>query len=152
MKTTILGLLLAATSLWAQDFCSNATLRGDYGFTVSGMRPSGPGGPIETIVGVALTHFDGDGNLTQTDNIHGSLSGFPTPDRAGTGTYSINGDCTGTMTLENAGAPPLTLRIVVVDNGNEVRTAVVAPLTVMVSSNGRRVRTFAKGPRDAARQ
>jgi len=141
MKTTILGLLLAATSLWGQDFCSNATLRGDYGFTVSGTRPSAPGGPIETIAGVALTNFDGNGNLTQTDNIHGSLSGFPTPDRAGTGTYSVNADCTGTMTLINTGAPPLTLRIVVVDNGNEVRTVVVAPLAVMVTSNGRRVRT-----------
>ncbi len=141
MKTTMLGLLLAATSLWAQDFCSNATLRGDYGFTVSGMRPSAPGGPVETIVGVALTNFDGNGNLTQTDNIHGSLSGFATPDRAGTGTYTVNADCTGTMTLTNAGAPPLMLRIVVVDNGNEVRTAVVSPLAVMVTSNGRRMRT-----------
>lgn len=140
MKTTILGLLLAATSLWAQDFCSNATLRGDYGFTVSGMRPSGPGGPVETIVGVALTTFDGNGNLTQVDNIHGSLSGFPAPDRAGTGKYFLNSDCTGTMTLDNAGAPPLTLRIVVVDNGNEVRTAVVSPLAVMVTSDGRRIR------------
>jgi len=96
---------------------------------------------METVVGVALTNFDGNGNLTQTDNIHGSISGFPAPDRAGTGTYSINADCTGTMTLDNAGAPPLTLRIVVVDNGSEVRTAVVSPLAVMVSSNGRRVRT-----------
>lgn len=141
MKTTILGLLLAATSLWAQDFCSNETLRGDYGFTVSGMRPSAPGGPLETIIGVALTTFDGHGNLTQTDNIHGSLSGFPTPDRPGTGTYSVNADCTGTMTLTNSGAPQLTLHIVVVDDGNEVRTAVVAPLAVMVTSNGRRVRS-----------
>ena len=101
------------------------------------------------IIGVALTSFDGNGNLVQSDNIHGSITGFPAPDRKGRGTYTINPDCTGTMRLINEGAPPLTLRIVVVDDGNEVRTAVVDPTAtvtpgmaapqVMVSSNGRRV-------------
>ena len=158
MKTTMIVLLLAATAAWAQgqDFvvqpvCTNATLEGNFGFTVTGTRPSGPGGPVESVVGVAMTHFDGNGNLTQTDNIHGSITGVAAPDRQGSGTYSINADCTGTMKLINSGAPPLTLRIVVVDNGNEVRTAVVDPTAtvtpgtpapqVMVTSNGRRVVT-----------
>ncbi len=156
MKLAISALLLAATAVWAQDspfqtVCTNATLEGDYGFTITGTRPSAPmpGAPIETIVGVAMTHFDGNGNLTQTDNVHGSVNGSPTPDRPGTGTYTINANCTGTMTLSNQGAPTLTLRIVVVDNGNEVRAAVVDPTAVviagipapqvMVTSNGRRV-------------
>jgi len=158
MKTTISILLLTASAVWAQDspfqtVCTNATLEGDYGFNISGTRPSAPmaGAPIETIVGVAMTHFDGTGNLTQTDNIHGSVNGSPAPDRPGTGTYTINANCTGTMTLSNQGAPTLTLRIVVVDNGNEVRAAVVDPTAVviagipapqvMVTSNGRRVTT-----------
>jgi hypothetical protein len=85
-----------------------------------------------------MTTFDGNGNLTQTDNIHGSISGYTTPDRPGTGTYSLNADCTGSMQLSSPGSPTLTLRIVVVDSGNEVRTAVVAPAPVMVTSNGRR--------------
>jgi hypothetical protein len=103
------------------------------------------------IVGVAMTHFDGYGNLTQNDNIHGSITGFPAPDRKGSGTYSINSDCSGTMKITSEGGPTLTLRIVVVDNGNEVRTAVVDPTAsvtagsaapqVMVTSNGRRVAT-----------
>lgn len=158
MKLAISMLLLAASAAWAQDspfqtVCTNATLEGDYGFIISGTRPSAPmaGAPIETIVGVAMTHFDGNGNLTQTDNIHGSVNGSPTPDRPGTGTYTINSNCAGTMTLSNQGAPTLTLRIVVVDSGNEVRTAVVDPTAVviagipapqvMVTSNGRRVTT-----------
>ena len=89
-----------------------------------------------------MTHFDGNGNLTQVDNIHGSVTGFTAPDRAGSGNYSINADCTGTMTLSSSGSPTLTLQIVVVDDGNEVRTAVVAPAPVMVTSNGRRVVTL----------
>jgi len=36
-----------------------------------------------------MTTFDGNGNLTQTDNIHGSISGYTAPDRQGTGTYSL---------------------------------------------------------------
>ena len=154
MKTTFALLFFAATSVWAQDsifqtVCTNATLAGDFGFTITGMRPSAPGGPVEMVVGVAMTHFDGNGNLTQKDNIHGSITGFPAPDRAGSGTYTINPDCSGTMKLVSPGAPALTLRIVVVDNGNEVRTAVVDPTAsitpgtpvpqVMVTSNGRRV-------------
>jgi hypothetical protein len=88
-----------------------------------------------------MTHFDGNGNLTQTDNIKGSISGFTSPDRMGSGTYTVNADCSGTMTLSSLGSPTLTLQIVVVDNGNEVRTAVIAPPPVMVTSNGRKVWT-----------
>jgi len=144
MKIGFTVLLLTATALWGQDSifqtsCTNATLQGSYGFTVTGTRPPSQGAiTVETVVGVAMTNFDGNGNLTQTDNIHGSVSGYATPDRNGTGTYSINSDCTGTMQLSSPGSPTLTLRIVVVDNGNEVRTAVVNPLPVMVTSNGRR--------------
>jgi len=143
MKTAMTILLLMATAGWAQETrrpaCSNATLTGDYGFSVTGTRPSGPNMPIETVVGTALTHFNGDGTLTQIDNIHGSLSGFTSPDRPGSGTYTLNSDCTGTMTLSNSGSPTLTLAIVVVADGDEVRTAVVSPAPVMVGSNGRRV-------------
>lgn len=160
MKTTITitMLLLAASAAWAQDSafqatCSNATLEGDYGFLLTGTRPTQvPASPVESVVGVAMTNFDGNGNLTQTDNVHGSVTGFAAPDRKGTGTYTINSDCSGTMTLSSPGSPVLTLRIVVVDNGNEVRAAVVDPTAnvtpgtagapqVMVTSNGRRVMT-----------
>ena len=132
------GQILIAQNSPFQTICTNATLQGNYGFTVSGMRPTGPGGPVETIVGTAMTNFEGNGNLTQVDNIHGSLAGFPTPDRPGSEMYSINPDCSGTMTLIAAGSPTLTLRIVAIDNGNEVRTVVVDPVTAVVTSNGRR--------------
>ncbi len=161
MKITIATILLSATAFAVQNLsaqssifetvCTNATLEGDFGFTITGTRPSGPGAPVETIVGIAITHFDGNGNLTQTDNIHGSISGVATPNRPGTGTYTINSDCSGTMTLMNSGSPTLTLSIVVVDDGNEVRTAVTNPTAnvtpgtsppqVIVTSNGRRVVT-----------
>ena len=48
------------------DGCSDATLRGDYGFTILGDQPN-PDGTTSPIVGVAITHFDGAGKLTQKD-------------------------------------------------------------------------------------
>ena len=164
MKTKLVAALLFATAIRAQDgpfqtVCTNATLEGDFGFIVTGTRPSAPGGPVETVVGVAITHFDGNGSLTQTDNIHGSVTGLAAPNRQGTGSYTINPDCTGTMKLSNPGSPTLTLAIVVVGDGNEVRAAVMDPTAsvspgmsasapqVMVTSNGRRVVTRAPGRR-----
>lgn len=143
MRFMIYGLAFALTAMAQDDSggrgCSNASLRGRYGFAISGTRPSGPPpAPLEAMIGVAITTFDGHGNLTQVDNIHGAISGL-NPDRPGTGTYSLKDDCTGTMTLINQGAPPLELRIVVVDRGREVRAAVMTPATVMVTSNGRKL-------------
>jgi hypothetical protein len=69
--------------------CDDRSLRGDYGFTIDGTVFAGPS-PF-MIKGVALTHFDGHGNLRQVDFT--TRNGVPaTPDwRPATGTYSI--DC-----------------------------------------------------------
>jgi hypothetical protein len=151
------GQALMAQNGVFQSICTNAMLEGDYGFVVTGTRPSAPtpGPPPENIVGVAMTHFDGNGNLTQTDNIHGSITSTASPNRPGTGTYTINSDCSGIMMLSSSGSPTLTLSIVVVEDGNEVRTAVTDPTAnvtpgtsqpqVIVTSNGRRVVTRQRG-------
>ncbi|HTB91069.1 MAG TPA: hypothetical protein VK743_24070 [Steroidobacteraceae bacterium] len=118
--------------------CTNETLKGKYGFTLTGIRPTGPGAPQVAVVGTALTTFHGDGTLDQFDNINVNSPTVPLqPDRPGTGTYSLNSDCSGTMTL-TAGGMTLSLSIVVVDQGREVRTAVLTP-NVIVTSNGRRI-------------
>jgi len=119
--------------------CSNATLKGDYGFIITGSAPSGPPpAPLQQIIGVSIARYDGAGNTTGSDNVHGSITGFTAPDRQGTGTYLIKADCTGVGTLSNPGQPPLELRFVVVDNGKEVRIAVTSP-GVMVTSIGKKI-------------
>jgi hypothetical protein len=112
--------------------CSVATLRGDYGIQIQGTRPSGPGGPIESIVGVAIRRYDGNGNFAQVDNVHGSISGT-VPDRPGYGTYVVNADCTGVGYLQ---LPTFSIeeRLVIVDNGLEVRSATTNPPPVMVTA------------------
>jgi hypothetical protein len=145
MLRIFVSIMIAAVSpLAAADGegrgCSNATLKGNYGFIITGTSPSGPPpAPLQQIIGVSIAHFDGAGNFTQTDNLHGSITGFAAPDRPGTGTYSIKEDCTGVEMLFNPGQPPLELRFVVVDKGKEVRVAVMSPATVMVTSIGRKL-------------
>jgi hypothetical protein len=142
---TASGLLLAAQAVMAQPGspqfgCTNRTLTGVYGFTVSGTAPSGPDGPVEQLAGVATTEFDGAGNFSQTDWTHGAISGSVV-DRPGWGTYELNRDCSGTMVLNIQDLPfPIELRIVVVDGGGEVRSVVMAPAQNLITSNGKRVR------------
>ncbi len=83
--------------------------------------------------------FDGQGSFSQTDNMKGSVSGI-TPNRPGSGTYSVNPDCTGTYTLNNKGVPfPIVTQMVIVDGGAEFRGVVVSPQPVMISANGRKM-------------
>jgi len=115
--------------------CSNHTLRGDYGLVIDGTIFAGPTSFL--LRGVAMTHFDGHGGLTQVDFT--TRNGAPTsPDwRPATGTYEVNEDCTGRAEIVPATGPPLDLRLVVFDGGRQVATVVVGNAT---GSLGTRVR------------
>ena len=129
--------------------CSNETLEGVYGVSIGGTRPAPPPpsgtanyvpGTIEQVIGVNTQTFDGDGHLTQVSNDKGSLSGIGVPNRAGSGTYIVNPDCSGTTTLNIPGVPfPIVIDIVIVNHGKEFHGFVASPQPVMVSSYGRRV-------------
>jgi hypothetical protein len=127
-------LLVLPSSTKAQDGkkdgCSLATLHGDYGFTISGQITGGPSpGPVN---GVALTTFDGQGGLLQTDFVvksgapAGPLDAFRTGEN---GTYSVNSDCTGTATIHFPDVKPpqeIVLMFVIVNHGRGIRTVVAA--------------------------
>ncbi len=109
--------------------CSNATLRGDYAFTITGqiLAPAPAAGAVS---GVALTHFDGDGNMAQVDHVvHNGVTPVEAW-RPGSGPYHINDDCTGWMTITahptdaSDGGPDLQVYFVVGDNGNDIKTVV----------------------------
>jgi hypothetical protein len=109
--------------------CSNHTLDGDYGFTIEGLLAvPGPGIQVR---GVVVQHFDGKGNVTQVDHV--VIDGMAPPDewRPGTGTYTVNSDCTGKATLFPGGTPedthsgpPLVVYFVIVKNGQMIREVV----------------------------
>ena len=138
MKLAIALLLLSSTFVVAQDRqaghegrCSNATLKGNYGSTISGTKPTGaPPAPIESFIGLAIANYDGRGNFTQTYGTHhASITGDSTTD-TGFGTYEINPDCSGTATLTLTGrATPVFLKFwfIIVDGGDQINLVVMTP-------------------------
>jgi len=102
--------------------CSNRTLSGSYGFTLEGVLI----GPNMAIRGVVLQHYDGKGNITQVDHV--VVGGFPPAQEwlPGTGTYSVNPDCTGTAVLHTPTNPDVNLHFVIVQRGREIHQVVDA--------------------------
>jgi hypothetical protein len=120
------------------EVCGNQTLHGSYAFRVSG-EVFTPGGVVNRD-GVAITHFDGNGNLTQVDWV--VANGVPVPgppNRYGfhdmeTGSYTVNPDCTGNAQI-NFPVPPngtsgavIDLMFVIGDSGRTIHT-IVSSLT-----------------------
>ena len=97
--------------------CSNRTLNGDYGFALEGTI-LGPNIPLR---GLVMQHYDGNGHITQVDHVvDGGVP--PTQEWApGTGTYTVNPDCTGAGVINSSsGQGPLPIHFVVVNNGKQI--------------------------------
>ncbi len=97
--------------------CSNRTIAGDYGVQIEGTI-LGPNLTLRTLV---MEHFDGVGNLTEVDHV--VLDGQPPAEewRPTTGSYTVNPNCTGSVSIDvGAGNPPLNYHFVVVDSGRQI--------------------------------
>ena len=126
-----IGFSSLTSAAWADFKCSNATLAGEYAFGVVSYTPAGePNGPPSVAAGIKF--FDGQGTLEQRDYRGDALRTAGQTDFAPlgseTGTYTVNPDCTGSMTLKVAGGVLLEIRFVVSDGGRHIHE-VVARLT-----------------------
>jgi hypothetical protein len=108
--------------------CTNRSIYGDYGFAVEGVLIGVPGLPAEApFRSVGVAHFDGKGHVTWLEHtvINGILLDHDWT--TALGTYSVNGNCTGTAIVNTPNSRvPLTLGLVVVKDGKEVRTVLDA--------------------------
>ncbi|MDH6151694.1 MULTISPECIES: hypothetical protein [Paraburkholderia] len=121
--------------------CSNATLKGPFGFighgVILGLLDSSnvlhPFATQSILDDVALVTFDGNGKFTRTD--FGSINGVPkggqtTFNPHQKGTYKVNSDCTGTMSVVYIPGGPVPagvetdLNIVVTSDGTQVESVV----------------------------
>ena len=117
--------------------CSNATLRGAYGRLGSGINAIGPG-QTEAFVSTGLRNYDGQGGFTEVSDFHGAVTGAHRDIQA-TGTYEVNGDCTGSTMLLLPGVPfPIETSFVIVDRGQEVKHAVMSPQPQLATAVERR--------------
>ena len=107
--------------------CSDATLRGSFGYTATGTLlpaafPAALAGPFGEI---GRQTFDGSGNTTATAtiNANGNIVNVTIQ-----GTYTVNPDCTGSMT-RNVSPLGVTAHddFVIDDDGLELRTISTDP-------------------------
>ena len=127
--------------------CSNATLKGPFGFIGHGeiLGLIGGDGTVHTYAApsilddVALVTFDGMGHFSRTD--FGVIGGLPkggqttfNPNQSGT--YTVNSDCTGTMKIVYTAGGPVPagvetdLNIVVAADGTLIESVVYRAVTV----------------------
>jgi hypothetical protein len=143
----VCGLLVAASSARVDQergtghddgdtkVCTNKTLQGDYGSAVEGVLLNVPGLPPEAqFRAVVLTTYDGKGKFTTME--HTVVNGVPleagwTP---GSGTYTVNPNCTGASVFNTPNSPvPLNLFFVVVRQGKEIHSVLDANALATVS-------------------
>jgi hypothetical protein len=106
-------LLGVCLSVSASAVCSNATLVGNYGFTVTGVNGSGS---LTATVGQLTA--DGKGKFTGVETV--SVAGVISANVALTGTYSLKSTCTGTSAILSGGGPASNFSLVVVSNGAQI--------------------------------
>jgi hypothetical protein len=112
--------------------CTDRTLRGDYGFSLTG-EILGPGIQLR---GVVLQHYDGRGKFTQVDHVVDDGRAPMQEWTPGTGTYTVNPDCTGSaiITVPNNPLSPLSIHFVVVKQGREIRQVVDSNAVIAIGN------------------
>ena len=115
----VLGLLPSVQAGAEKAEGSNASLRGSFGFTSTGTLLALPPGFAGAFGEIGRQTFDGNGNTdaTATLSANGHLNHVTFE-----GTYDVNEDCTGSMTLfVSPLAVTVTLDFVIDDDGTELR-------------------------------
>ena len=105
--------------------CSNATLRGAYGF-LDGHTLVPAGTPFVTL---GRWSFDGKGNFTNTLTFNDNGTVTHAEDF---GPYTVNADCTGTIFILGGTG---SIEIVIVDGGNEFYGVATNPSSIVVTSS-----------------
>ncbi len=95
LSTVVLVMWVCTANAKAETVCSENLLKGGFAFTATGflLAPSLIAGPFAAI---GAQSFDGKGNTEATSTV--SVNGAPELVTL-RGLYSVNPDCTGSMTL-----------------------------------------------------
>ena len=120
------------------DVCSNATLRGDYAFSVHGAllgfltngSPQYFSSPVP-LDAISMSHFDGSGKFTQVgiNVVGGVVPPGPTDPETGfgideSGSYTVFPDCTGNFELDVPGPISISANFVLAKDGREIHAVI----------------------------
>jgi hypothetical protein len=129
---TLVLALPAVAPAQAHRACSNAGLAGAWGYTETGtvMAPTG----AVSVAAVGIYTFDHAGKFSGTQN---SSTGGKVSHDTKLGTYTVNADCTATLTLSVYDQSGTTLlrksvwEIVLVENATEMRGIMTSLVVVL---------------------
>lgn len=116
--------------------CSSQTIKGPYGISTTGSILFG--GPVGLVADVGVLTFDGNSGASQTSTV--SLNGTIIHRSSLSGSYTVNADCTGDLSLvlpTPTGTTTSTSQFVIVRNGEELQTIVTGAGRVL-SGNAKR--------------
>jgi hypothetical protein len=124
------------TQVSAQERCSAATLRGNYGFRVEGTAFASP------FAAVGRNNYNGRGAMRGVIVV--TVGNQPTfgPFAFGEDSvapYTVNADCTGTKSVTLPVFGTITFWFVIDDDAREVRMIVVGDPNVTVSGTARKL-------------
>ncbi len=147
--STVLSLTLLGTKhpggilakVYAHDGCSLRTLNGSYGAAADGLVATGPP-PVRTsdtipIAVMAVQTFDGAGNFSasNTTNLGGLV--FTS---TGSGTYTVNADCSGSVVSNLSNGEVIHFSFVIVDHGRQLLSVSTDPGVVSFATATRIVK------------
>jgi hypothetical protein len=128
---TFLTTLLVAVQLWiwfqperahrivhAQNGCDVTSVNGSYGYTLSGFYFDNVGN-TNFLSAAGIFSADGQGTITakESDSFSGqTLRGDPL-----TGTYTVNSDCTGSLTTTSKSAGNASYDFVLTNSRNQIQ-------------------------------
>jgi hypothetical protein len=118
----VLGMLLPNAEAGEHRGCSNASLQGSFGFTNTGTNLALPPPLAGPIAQIGRQTFDGRGNTDATATLSANGNIFQVTVQ---GTYMVNPDCTGSMTLDvSPFGNTVLLDFVIDDDGAELRAII----------------------------
>ncbi len=116
LLSTFSAILHAQPVVRGPHTCTNASIAGPYGYTISGLVVNGDGSFTPDADSGTITS-DGNGNLTgfDTDNLGGQIQS-----QTFTGTYTVNSDCRSSASITSNYGVVRNFNLVIVDNGQEI--------------------------------
>ena len=125
LSLLILALAASSTLTAHASGCTNLSIKGTWVQSLQGLIFLKDGTSL-VLTGVTKTTYDGLGNLTAVDS-SGVNGNVPAGWRTGTGTYTVNPDCTGTETISFPNQPDIHAQFALAQSGNKMHYVNIDP-------------------------
>jgi hypothetical protein len=124
------GCLIEETVDASSEDCTLKSVKGGFGATFTGAITAGPfAGPYAA---AARIFCDGKGacHAEGTQSFNGQI--VPLIDQGAT--YTVNPDCTGSITVDLGGGQSINFNFIIVDRGKEIRSIQTDPNTAITGN------------------